>query len=518
MRTMMIVLVSLLSLVPAIQGQDDVFPLCSAPELAFVAELQPAYDDLVAGLSADGDTSLEKTLAFTEAQIDWREQLWDTLPRCAEAIDVAVLMSQNTSDLGGMAALTYAGISLSLNRYKDRLYFEGNNRESLASKFDEIRALLEAGERPAEPAAGDRELAACDEDQIRTLIAELRVNEDLVVQGTSVRSPGQLLDYIQAKLEWRDNVWSKLPPCRESIGVGRAMSQTATDIATTISFSYAQVPGPENPFAGRLQDDLTLLGDLLVFLISAIGEQVAADVESPLPACMEADTAAVAANLAAFDALIAQAIVIETTEDLLAYSAELIAWRNEIWSTVPFCAESVEISLVATNAANDYAALKGLELSGEPADTSMLRETALEGLAQVAHFTADHQDSNAVTAAVSQADSIPACTESDKPFLLAIREQLRAFASLISEFKTVDDIVNYAEVQIHWRDQIWKKFPPCQESMKAGQLLIQLTGDTVPAAALLFFLAVPQEDNPFLGEIDEAREKLETFTTMFGSE
>ena len=67
------------------------------------------------------------------------------------------------------------------------------------------------------------------------------------------------------------------------------MSQTASDIATTIAFSYAKVPGAENPFAGRLQDDLTLLGDLLVFLISAIGEQVAADVESPLPACMEAD-------------------------------------------------------------------------------------------------------------------------------------------------------------------------------------------------------------------------------------
>ena len=49
-----------------------------------------------------------------------------TLPRCAEAIDIAVLMSHNTSDLGGMAALTYAGISLSLNRYKDRLWFEGN--------------------------------------------------------------------------------------------------------------------------------------------------------------------------------------------------------------------------------------------------------------------------------------------------------------------------------------------------------------------------------------------------------
>ncbi|MCY3780364.1 MAG: hypothetical protein OXG78_08665 [Chloroflexi bacterium] len=420
--------------------------------------------------------------------------------------------------MGAMAALTYAGVSLSLNRYKDRLNFEGNNRARLAAKFDEISALLEAGDRPADPDAGDRSLEACEEDQIRTLIAALRENEDLVVQGTSVRSPGQLLDYIQAKLEWRDHVWAKLPACRLSIGVGRQMSQTASDLATAVAFSYAQVPGPENPFAGRLQDDLTLLGDLLVFLISEIGEQVAADVESPLPACTAADKAAVADKLSTFDALIKQAFGIETTDDLLAFSDELIMWRSEIWSAVPFCSESVEISLVATNTVNDFAALQALELSGEPADVSLIDEKAMDGLFKILAFTTDYQDSNAAAAAVAQADSIPACTESAKPYLLSIREQMGIFASLISEFRSVDDIVKYGEVHIHWRDQIWKKFPPCQESIKAGQLMIQVTGDTVPAAAMLFFLGVPQEDNPFLNEITEAREKLETYTTMFGHE
>ena len=518
MRTVMILLVLLVLLTPAIQGQADGFPLCSAPELAFVAELQPAYDDLIASLSSDGEPSLEKTLAFTEAQIEWREQLWDNLPRCAEAVDIAVLMSHNTSDMGAMAALTYAGISLSLNRYKDRLYFEGNNRELLAAKFEGARALLEAGERPMEPTAGERNLDACEEDQVRTLIAELRVNEDLIVQGTGVRSPDQLLDYINAKLKWRDDVWAKLPACRESIGVGRQMSQTASDLATAVAFSYAQTPAAENPFAGRLSDDITLLGDLLVFLISSIGEKVAADLESPLPACTAADLSGLAGSLSSYSALIDQTTRIKTTDDLLAYSHALIAWRDEVRSTVPFCAESVDISLIASSAATDFAAFMGLILSGEPAEIALIRETALDGFLKVADFTADIQDADAAADAVSQADSIPACTEADKPFLLAIRQQLAAFASLISEFKTVDDIVQYAEAQIHWRDQIWKKFPPCLESMKAGQLLIQATGDTVPAAALLFYLGVPQEDNPFLVEISEAREQLENYTSIFGTE
>ena len=139
MRKVLIVVVMLLSFVPAFHGQDDGLPLCSLAELVFVADQQPGYDELYASLSTGGDTSLEQTLTFIEAQIEWREQLWLQLPPCAEAIEVAVLMSQNTSDIGSMAALTYSGISLSLNRYKDRLFFENSNRD-----------------RPCESAGGDR--------------------------------------------------------------------------------------------------------------------------------------------------------------------------------------------------------------------------------------------------------------------------------------------------------------------------------------------------------------------------
>ncbi|MYD09995.1 MAG: hypothetical protein F4X02_08110 [Chloroflexi bacterium] len=518
MRRLMIVLVVLMSFAPALQAQSQGFPLCSASELAYVAELQPVYDDLVASLSADGDTSLDKTLVFTQAQIEWREPLWDGLPRCAEAIDIAVLMSQNTSDMGGMAALTYAGVSLSLNRYKDRLFFEGSNTKLLASMFEQVKQLIESGERPADPAAGDRELEDCSEDQVRTLIAELRENEDLIVQGTSVQAPGDLMDYISAKLEWRDQVWARLPACRESIGVGRNMSQTASDLATAIAFSYAQVPGPENPFAATLSDDLTLLGDLLVFLISSIGEQVAADLESPLPACAAVDKAAVAEMLSSFDALVEPVFGIETTEDLLAYIEQLIDWRSELWSGVPFCAEAVEISLLAANTALDFATFRALQLSGESADLNLLVDTAIAGLLKVAAFAADNQASNPATTAASQADSLPACAESAKPSLLGMRDQSAIFYSLTSGFLTVEELANVAEVHIHWREQIWKEFPPCQEAIKAGRLLIQLTGDLTPSVALLFHLDVPWEDNPFIGETSTAREQLLSYVTMFGDE
>ena len=228
--------------------------------------------------------------------------------------------------------------------------------------------------------------------------------------------------------------------------------------------------------------------------------------------------AAVVARLSTLDALAEQALNIESIDDLLSYSAELIEWRQELWSKVPFCAESVEISLIATNAASDFAAYFALALAGEPVDITLYRESGLQGLAMVGSQLAGTGSVDDGSVAVTQEDSLPACTESAKESLHAFGEQMQLFAYFISEFDSVDDIMTFGEVQITWRDQIWEKIPPCQEAIKAGQLVIQLTGDTVPGSALLFFLDVPEADNPYLGEILSARDRVEAFSTMFGSE
>ena len=116
-------LAALLCIPPLAQAQSG-FPHCSETELAHVLALQSDYDALVDSLSA-GEISLDAALTYSAAQIQWREGLWSGLPPCAEAIDVAVLMSHISNDFGALAALNYAGVLLSMNRYKDRLHFEG---------------------------------------------------------------------------------------------------------------------------------------------------------------------------------------------------------------------------------------------------------------------------------------------------------------------------------------------------------------------------------------------------------
>ena len=107
---LMICLAAVLIMTPVARAQSSAFPPCSQAELAFVLELQSPYDVLVDSLT----TGLDSSLAYGAAHIEWREQLWSSLPPCAEAIEVAVLMSQIANDRGALTALNYAGVLLSL--------------------------------------------------------------------------------------------------------------------------------------------------------------------------------------------------------------------------------------------------------------------------------------------------------------------------------------------------------------------------------------------------------------------
>ena len=141
MRIVLVIcLAAVLNMTPVARAQISEFPSCSQSELAFVLELRGDYDALVDSLS----TSLDSSLAYGAAHIEWREQLWSSLPLCAEAIEVAVLMSQIANDRGALTALNYAGVLLSLNRYKDRLHFEENLPDRLNTRLEAIAALIES--------------------------------------------------------------------------------------------------------------------------------------------------------------------------------------------------------------------------------------------------------------------------------------------------------------------------------------------------------------------------------------
>lgn len=500
-------------LAPYAQGQTDGFPPCSRAELTWALDQQADYDALIARLTG-GEASLEIMLDFSEAQIIWRETLWSQLPPCAEAIDIAVLMSQISNDMGAMGALTYTGISLSLNRYKDRLYFEGSMREQLKARLADIAALIESEERPEEPLPGDRQLAACAGDELQALEAALRTNEDLIVMATEIRSRSALLDYISEKLAWRDHAWDGLPPCAEAIEIGQLMSQAANDFATAMSYRYADAPKDSNPFDGILQNELNQLGDWLAAMLEAAGIEIETSVVGAaaldLERCSKSAIAEVFVRLYGFNDLIELAFDVQDFDGYRAYIAAQIEWRNQLFAQMPLCEEALASSTVVANLAGDLSAVFALSFAGIDAAENPYWEVVNDSMPVVDETLEAfpfYVDDAAETP--GSPDRLPACTAAERVEMSATIEDNRyAFAQLASEIETREDLLEFSDLQMLWRNLALTELPLCQEAIQAGLLLIQLTGDTVPMAALQLFVGLPLAQNPYWDEISAAREAI----------
>ena len=505
-----ICLITVLSLVPLARAQSSAFPPCSQSELAFVLDLQSDYDALVDSLT----TGLDASLAYSAAQIEWREELWSSLPPCAEAIDVAVLMSQISNDRGAMLALNYAGVLLSLNRYKDRLFFEGSLPEQLNTRLEAIAALIESAERPAEPAPGQRKLATCSGDEIQSLHDALRESEDLIVSAGETRSRGALLDYINEKLAWRDQAWDDLPPCAEAVEIGQLMSQVANDYATVLAYVYAEVPKVQNPFDGTLQAELNRLGDWLVIMLEQLGVdiEIAAVEAAPLDLqrCSKSAIAELFVRLYGFNDLIETAFDIENFADYLDYVGAHIEWRNQLFSQMPLCAEAVTSSTLVANLASDFSALFALSFAGIEAEENPYWDEVAVAMPLV-HETLETFPNYAEDAAETPGivDSLPACMAAQRVEMVATIEDNRyVFTHLTNEIATVEDLLAFSALQRQWRVLALSELPPCQEAIRAGLLLIQLTGDTVAMAAMKLFVGLPVAQNPYWDEIRIAREAI----------
>ena len=518
MRRAMIMIFVLFNMMPAIQSQDNGFPLCSAAELAYVLGMQTEFDKLIDSVLSD-EASPDFLVDYSAAQIEWRGELWADLPPCAEAIETAALLSETTSDIAAAAALTFAGVPLSANPYQAREAAEGVAYDILDSHFQSISALADSGEPPAEPEAGERSLRECVTLDIETLIGVVRESEDLIVSGVDARSLEALVDYAAAMLTWRDGVWAQLTPCAEAIHLGILMSQTASDIVTAFAFSFAGVPAAENPCSELLSEELTELAvtlQALIVLTSAAGDaSVAAPLENPLPACSAHDMAAVADMLSPISDLGKEALSMESSEDLLVYIGKMMDWREALWSSVPLCAESVEISLVATNVASDLAAALALVFAGKSVDETPFWLSSLEGLQAVILWTSEKQAGADGSQASAQSESLPQCTDAEREALKANVEQVILFSHLIGEIETLDDLLSFGEGQMTVRHVLWKQQPPCQEAIRGAQLIIQLTGDAVPAFALIMFAGVPTDDILYISAIGSTQERVRAFAAAF---
>ena len=172
MRIRLIVcLTLLLSIATSAHAQDNRLPPCSAAALATLADIQPAYDELL----ETWQSVMERNgpVTYIETYFAWRQQITAQLPLCAEMLEIALLMdysaSNNMAELVLDSALRRAGLSLSLNPYRDPIFGQTELTDRLAQRTEAAQDRRSA-ETSALPET--QKLPACARLRIRLLLRE----------------------------------------------------------------------------------------------------------------------------------------------------------------------------------------------------------------------------------------------------------------------------------------------------------------------------------------------------------
>ena len=207
---LMMVLILILVLVPAAQSQSDV-PLCTETDLTKVLGNVPLYDALRS--ASEGLDSLEDLLDYADEQLNFRETVWATAPRCAESIEFYWQATREADYIAAFWAMHY-GVREATTGNPD--YAEALNpfNGPLLDKFyperyyqmvTDLRDLVYDGERPNKYATEKVSLPACSEAQLASLAPLLPEYRQMIADSEAIASMDDLLDLADALQDWRKN-------------------------------------------------------------------------------------------------------------------------------------------------------------------------------------------------------------------------------------------------------------------------------------------------------------------------
>ena len=132
------------SSVQALRPNSNRMPLCSDAELRDLQDNLPKYARII----DDEDSSRDRlgSFAYIRQKLDWRKEVWERIPTCAEAVEVAFLIDQVASDISTGDALRLLDLAdretpICICKTGDGLRC-GNTREKIAALITAARDKL----------------------------------------------------------------------------------------------------------------------------------------------------------------------------------------------------------------------------------------------------------------------------------------------------------------------------------------------------------------------------------------
>ena len=245
-------------------------PECLSHELtAFIDSPAVEPAKLIQTIVAIGKTGV--SFGYIDDQFAEYDDALSQFPRCAEAMEIALLSRQILGDHIAWKALELTGFVEDANPYPSLPM----GLDALQARYDEIADAVARGEQDQATTLQETILPRCTSDELatlRSLIKEYQVISRLATRSESI---DELLSYVEPHREWRADFWSRLPGCNEAFEAGLPTTRASHNLVAYYTFELADYATRGSRFSGQLSIDAYFMFNWLVLLDK--GDRVAMD-------------------------------------------------------------------------------------------------------------------------------------------------------------------------------------------------------------------------------------------------
>ena len=510
MRAILVVTVfALLTVMPVVQAQEGALPPCAAAEIA-------TMHDSVSGIynlfqSASDIRTMDDLLAYSQDHLEWRESLWSNWPKCSRGFEISLLANQLIGDYVALILINSLAEDVEENPY---LAVRDSGVARLEALWNDVPLPDEVVD-----ARTSGETRACTSSEIQFIRHTLLPEYDRLTEtANSVEDIEGFLAYARALLVWRADSLLRYPPCAEAIEFAWWTSQTGGDIAALFAFYAIGLPEDEIPYSeperlgtGRLRELRENLpsspttpvdgGSLPDEVMRVIERELGNPGGGNWRACSAGELETILNIIPEYENLTALAGSIESIDDLLAYSSEMIRWRERLVSELAHCGEVLEVAWIMSEYIGDLAAMHAYASAGIPADESPVFQQFMSNVGAVRTWSkvltdlVNHRESE--PEAQPGSGSLPDCTSSELDTINRMLADHYALYDAAGVIETLEGYVAFTEAQLAWREVQWARLPLCGDSFEYLLRMNWTNNDSTVGGVLHFFADVPYEDNPY---------------------
>ena len=225
---------------------ESSLPGCTTAELTNVAYVGHAL--------FGGDKEFDENLLdgvtrsdlATHARIEifWRDVQFAESPRCREALEITLTLSELGSDMVAAQGFSLAGLPDLASLY----------REQAVSAAETLRALqadiAAANVTSGEFVYAETQLPECTADQMLGLNEyALATWQETANMLRDLGTRSKFAGYAEAQFQWRKDLLQRLPPCAEAVEISLLLHQSVGIFAGLYALEFADIDQENNAYA-----------------------------------------------------------------------------------------------------------------------------------------------------------------------------------------------------------------------------------------------------------------------------